>query len=625
MPHKFVLRQLFDIRPLKEGGDLDIEKITGIKEILNFRPMPDIECAENDLISRDDILIELAAIDEREIRLKNILSYTADPIKNGQRVYIKNKSDPRRRVVAINKKTPISNDFDFKNYFAGVLDSSADLRKKEKDSNFEKKAEQFFEQPLKNKTPKEYLPFDTFLVSKKNKRSIFPTLFVSLLLIVNIFLAKDFILTGFKQIKTGLSASLLISPFERSDEGGIFLLDNFSLIKSLVSDYDVIFKFLGFEREQKYLFIFQNNSEMRATGGFIGSYGILDIDKGKIKNFFVDDIYNIDGQSLIQIKPPAPLLKVADFWSTHDANWYADFPTSARKICWFYEKTGGPTVDGVISLTPTVIEKLLKITGPVELPDYNLTIDSDNFVEVLQFKIEKDFDKDLNQPKKILVDFASRFYKKLQTLPKDNWPDLINIFNQMTREKHIIFFFTDKKLEDFTIKENWAGELRQTSYDYLSVVNSNLGGNKTDLLIEEKIEHQAEVKTDGSVIDTVKIFRYHQGGKTKYEWWNTPNVDYLRIYVPLGAKLINDDGNTEVFDENGKTVFAKWVTTEPGKTSETDFAYILPSRVFNKYGILIQKQSGSLGSHYFEAVKSEKNNWQTEVVLNEDRYFETNI
>ena len=57
---------------------------------------------------------------------------------------------------------------------------------------------------------------------------------------------------------------------------------------------------------------------------------------------------------------------IAPQWYFWDANWWADWPTSANKLMWFYEKSNGPTVDGVVSFTPTVMEELLKIIGPIE-------------------------------------------------------------------------------------------------------------------------------------------------------------------------------------------------------------------------------------------------------------------
>ncbi|MDD5397161.1 MAG: DUF4012 domain-containing protein, partial [Candidatus Moranbacteria bacterium] len=80
---------------------------------------------------------------------------------------------------------------------------------------------------------------------------------------------------------------------------------------------------LGGNGPRKYLFLFQNNSEMRATGGFIGSYGLLDIANGHIKNFFIDGIFNPDGQLKDRIVPPAPIQKISANWSMHDSNWFA--------------------------------------------------------------------------------------------------------------------------------------------------------------------------------------------------------------------------------------------------------------------------------------------------------------
>jgi len=90
-------------------------------------------------------------------------------------------------------------------------------------------------------------------------------------------------------------------------------------------------KILGHDNPKQYLLIFQNNSEIRSTGGFIGTYGLLTIDQGAIKSLFVDGIFNVDGQLHEKIIPPRPIQKISTAWSMHDANWFADFPTSAQK------------------------------------------------------------------------------------------------------------------------------------------------------------------------------------------------------------------------------------------------------------------------------------------------------
>src|SRR3989344_7519944 len=83
---------------------------------------------------------------------------------------------------------------------------------------------------------------------------------------------------------------------------------------------------LGGNGPRKYLFLFQNNHELRATGGFIGSYALLDINDGVVRRFFVDGIFNPDGQLKEKIVPPKPIQKISASWSLHDSNWFPDFP-----------------------------------------------------------------------------------------------------------------------------------------------------------------------------------------------------------------------------------------------------------------------------------------------------------
>ncbi len=400
---------------------------------------------------------------------------------------------------------------------------------------------------------------------------------------------------------------------------------------------NVFLQVLGHQRAKKYLLIFQNNSEARPTGGFIGTYGLVDLDEGRIKNLFVDGIFNLDGQLYEKIVPPQPVQKISTAWSTHDANWFADFPASARKIMSFYEKAGGQTVDGVISLTPTVIERLLSITGPIAMPAYGVTLAADNFLDVTQYKVEVDYDKQLNQPKKILADFAPLFLDRLWQIWPQQGQAIFKALVDSLAEKQILFYFSDPALEKTFVDQGWAGEILATEKDYLSVVNTNLNGFKTDKVVEQKVYHQAQLQADGAVIDTVRIVRRHLGGQSQYGWYNKVNADYLRVYVPLGSRLISAQGQTlegysapidyqaqgfktdpdvaaqergmmvdaksgtQIFEESGKTVFGNWVYVSPGETVEVTYQYALPFKInlgldSASYSLLAQKQSGSLGS-----------------------------
>ena len=405
----------------------------------------------------------------------------------------------------------------------------------------------------------------------------------------------------------------------------------------------IIADLLGANGPRKYLFLFQNNQEMRATGGFIGSYGILSIDSfGRIKNFFIDGIFNPDGQLVDKIVPPKPIQKISIAWSLHDSNWFPDFPLSAKKAMLFYEKTGGATVDGVIAITPTVMQKLLTITGPITMEEYDTVLTADNFTQNIQYKVEEDYDKKENKPKKILSDLAPIVLNKIfsssdaKTIAKS-----INVLSELLKEKQILFYSNNDDLQEIISKLDWSGEVLQTQKDYLSVINTNINGYKTDGVVSENINHQVDILENGNVVDTVTITRKHDGGNKKYEWWNKVNADYMRVYVPKGSKLLEAEGQTReidkppvnysalnfkkdidveqeekkieidkttgtrVYNEFGKTVFANWVYVSPQEKVVVKYKYLLPfklsfngEKITDSYSILTQKQSGSFGSDY---------------------------
>lgn len=429
--------------------------------------------------------------------------------------------------------------------------------------------------------------------------------------------------------------------------------DKFSDMKSIlphiseslevaVSGQEAIEDILGANGPRKYLFLFQNNHEMRATGGFIGSYGLLEISNGKITNFKVEGIFDPDGQLIDRVVPPLPIQKISADWSLHDSNWFPNFPTSAEKAIDFYERTGGPTVDGVITITPTMMKRILNVTGPIKLDEYDTEVSSKNFMEVIQSEVEEDYDKDENKPKKILSDLTPMVFEKiLSSKDPKNLAGILNVISNGLDERHILMYMRNDYIQDVISENGWSGEIMDTDKDYLSVVNSNVNGFKTDGVVKETIKHSAKIHEDGSVIDTVTITREHKGGYTGFDWWDKVNADYMRVYVPKGSRLLSVEGQTRevneerldydvlgyerdvdvvaeeenrvldeksgtrIYEEEGKTVFANWVYVSPQETATIKYSYILPFKVkfdedetsqFGSYASVFQKQSGSENS-----------------------------
>jgi len=389
---------------------------------------------------------------------------------------------------------------------------------------------------------------------------------------------------------------------------------------------------LGAESPKRYLILFQNSSELRPSGGFIGSYALIEIDQGKLINMAVKGIYDADGQLTVNVIPPYQFQHITTSWSTHDANWFLDFPTSARKISWFYERTGAGKVDGVITLNVEVIEQLLALTGPISIGQYDLILDSQNFRDEIQYEVEAAYDKKLNRPKQILSDFTPIFLERLIGTAKESNKEIISIFMQALGEKLIMFYFDETTVQGFFENQGWTGSIVRVPSDYLAVVHSNIGGHKTSKYMQEEINHRVEIQGDGSITGHLRITRTHSGGNTKYWWYNRNNVDYVKMYVPQGSELISYSGGQrrevakpvdytalnfiedpevsaieatmeasgpiDIFNESGKVVFGTWLVTKPGTSSVLEIDYKLPFQVeftngVGKYVLFLQKQPGT--------------------------------
>lgn len=389
---------------------------------------------------------------------------------------------------------------------------------------------------------------------------------------------------------------------------------------------------LALDGEKSYLLLFQNPAEIRATGGFIGSYGIVRLHNGEIADFSVDDIVNLDGKLKIKVLPPRPLLRLTSGWTVHDANWFFDFRDSARKIAWFFDRAQGVEVDGVIAVNPQAVAAILGVAGPVDLPEYNETITSENLWKELQIQARIGQDRAKGQPKAFLGVFGKRLFEKIREIPAEEWPEVAGVLRGALARKEIQLYFSNPEIQALVESHGWAGRvLDSAGMDYLAVVHTNIGGGKADYVTRQEVELKTLIEYDGGIVNTVTIRRFHEGDKETYPWWRAKNYDYVRVYVPRGAQLISASGaqpepklltpdreiyridpdlgllanpkrpevkpssNLDIFEESGKTVFAGWLTVNPGGIAALEIKYRLPisaGYASPGYALMFQPQSG---------------------------------
>ncbi len=395
------------------------------------------------------------------------------------------------------------------------------------------------------------------------------------------------------------------------------------LIKSLVNQFvtfaRIIPKIAGYPQPQTYLFLLENNTELRPTGGFIGTYGILKVKDGEIVSFATDNIYNLDvpAESFLDIEPPEPLnkyLKSAS-WFLRDSNWSPHFPEAAEKALWFYQQERGPekNIDGVIAVTPSFIESLIELTG--DLSVQGITFTKENFVDTLQYQVEQGYYRQGlsdSERKEIIGQLSSVLLERLLALPQSKWDDFWTTFTNDIERKQILIYSRDPDAQATVREENWGGEVVDTPGDYLMLVDANMAALKSDPGVKRLIDYRLESENDQARAK-LKITYRNEGTIT---WKSTRYRSYTRIYVPAGSQLIANSGfvtndrlqngqpsEAVILSELNKTVFAGFIAIEPQAEGSIELEYILPDSIYKQirnsdYALTWQKQPGA-AAHQF--------------------------
>lgn|GEM_PF-2313122 len=390
-----------------------------------------------------------------------------------------------------------------------------------------------------------------------------------------------------------------------------------------------------------YLIVFQNPSEIRATGGFWGSYMLLEVNKGKIVSMDIRNIYDLDGQLLDIINPPKQLLRITSRWGTRDANWFFDFMTSAKKGKEFFEQSRliaekNIKIDAILAVNTTFVEELLKHTGSIPMPEYGIDITDQNFVKEVQYAVEYGSDRsNFGDPKRILKVFIPRFLDRLSAM--EDKKAIVTVIKSMFNNKDMqiaIFNPALAHISEITRTLGYDGHIIETSAleDYLAFVNSNVAGGKSDYVMAQKIDAKITIKDDGVVEHNLVVTREHNGNNESFSLWRSINKNYIRTYVPLSAEFIRTKGTTWVSYANkskkakndsllasieasskivdgasgmeeylaeGKKVFGGWFNTSLGQRHQFSLQYktkFLASYEYPAngatYRLIVQKQSG---------------------------------
>jgi hypothetical protein len=359
---------------------------------------------------------------------------------------------------------------------------------------------------------------------------------------------------------------------------------------------------LGTDRFKQYLLWFQNPAELRPTGGFIGTYGRLKFDNGGVSELLVDSIYNPANQANVAVKDPAPRPygrfygdNPNPIWAMQDANWSPDLSESARKFQYFYEKSGGPTTDGLIALTTTPIVEILRVVGPIPMPESGYTLTADNFQQIIQADQKAKSQIGEPDPKKILRDFTPKLLAKIGQAPPEGRQAVVTILGKAVASRDLTLFFNDDRAEHLAESLGAAGRL-EPGPTALALVDTNIAGGKSSADIATSLNDELTIADDGRTTGSLTLTRRHTAATVP-----ETNLNFTRLFFPDGSQVSGFAGFAEyaqpvVDRQDGRVVLGGWTDVIAGSARAVQVSYTLPNKVdlgAGRFPLVFTKQAGT--------------------------------
>jgi hypothetical protein len=402
------------------------------------------------------------------------------------------------------------------------------------------------------------------------------------------------------------AGGILLPPIKGAREQ--FLRDGAAAAQSLEKASDaaaLLPHFFADGTRRTWFLAIQNPVELRATGGFLGAFGILTADNGKLT------LERFDANTeLPVVKSPAPAPEEfarnydkfysRTFWS--NTNMTPDFPTAAGVLASMWKQSTGRQIDGVVAIDAVGLNRLLDIVGPVSVSPVS-DITSETFLPLALNEAYERFPEKDNRSR-FLLEVGREVWSRLLAGNFSNPTSLMVPMGEMVATKRIQMWSPDQL--DRLKRLGLAGDLRpEEDADYLLVVGQNAAGNKVDYYARRKVSYQVDLTNPAEVRGRVEVQITNgapAGAKPSYVMGPTLPKDapglnrtFTSIYMPkktfvLDAVLNGAPIGVESTNELGLGVTSKFLEIPP--QSNTSFAVNTRSQLARpgRYKLVVQHQ-----------------------------------
>ena len=362
-------------------------------------------------------------------------------------------------------------------------------------------------------------------------------------------------------------------PLSRSAVG-----DYTDKISSLVETYEhfkgyipLVRAFCGDGDDRFYLMLAQNSAEIRASGGFPGSVGTVRIQDGVLEIGDFMSVYDIIpmGQAYNSgiTDQEIQLFGYMYAGEAHDSNFNPHFARVAEITAIAYEEGYGEIVNGVISLTPAVIQDILMFLGESITLDDGSVLDGGNATAIIQRELYIVYQGQEGEAK-LNNDYIDALFaetaKKAMGVLVDNFkleklPDYVKLFENGFQNRTIMLWLADPFEERLVEKVGASGNLnKDKNAPKAGIYFSTCDPSKLGMFVEILPEmSEPTVLADGSREYTITVtfnnylyeylFGYNINSRFILGGYGGAIQSYVYFFAPAGGHVY--DFETSNWDE----------------------------------------------------------------------------
>ena len=357
-----------------------------------------------------------------------------------------------------------------------------------------------------------------------------------------------------------------------------------------------------------YLVLAQNNAELRATGGIPTAWATLTIDAGKISMSTFGDpprngLFSQDEAASVLTAEERNLFSTKMATDYPDINFTPDFPRVADIARQIWHRAGHDGVDGVISVDPVFLQRLLKVAGPVTLSD-GTVMSGDNAEQRILNQIYIDTDTQAEQTDFFTMAASEVFAHVLKNVDGKN-QQLVQTFQKSVSDGHLYVWSAHEGEQQRISGTTIAGELQSNpAHSVTGVYFNDATMGKMDWYLKREVTSTYD-KTypSGAKQYTIHIKLTNTADAAKvnaapdllrgYDHNGNPRTGeietVLYVYAPDEGRIVDW---TQDFDQfavhDGLTVGVKTVTLRPGESFETT-VHVLASPAANENEMILRQ------------------------------------